>query len=160
MLDYSNMKHQKGQTLIEVLIAITLIVMVLITLVSALTLGIRNNKFARDATQAKDRSREAIEWIRNARAQMEWDAFYDMINDDGSPVTYCLQSLPGNTAATIALSDQACGATSYIPTTLFIRSATFTIVSVTEITAVVTVTWTDGGKTHQSTSTLILRNWL
>lgn len=154
------MKHQSGQTLIEVIIAIGLVVLVLITLVSALTLAIRNNQFAKDQVLARNYARESLEWLRSIRGQMEWESFYDMVNADAPPVTYCLPTLPATTVLAQALGNQACTATDVIPSTRYLRSIVLTAPSPTEIDAVVTVTWTDGSKTHQSKSTLLLKKWL
>lgn len=154
------MKHQSGQTLIEVIVAIGLVVLVLITLVSALTLAIRNNQFAKDQVLARNYARESLEWLRSLRNQMEWSSFYDMIVADAPPVTYCLPTLPATTTLAQALGNTVCSATDIIPSTRYQRSILFTAPATDEVDAVVTVQWIDGGKTHQSQSTLILRKWL
>ncbi|PWU22889.1 hypothetical protein C5B42_04875 [Candidatus Cerribacteria bacterium 'Amazon FNV 2010 28 9'] len=158
-----NRRTQSGQTLIEVIIALGLIVMVLITLVAALTLGFRNNQTAKEETLAKDRVREAIEWIRQLRTSMGWDAFYSMVNNDGSTVTYCLDTLPTSVAAAQALTNGQCGNLQPLSgTTNFYRDMTLTIVGTNadEIDVTVTVSWSSGGKNHDSTSTLNIKKWL
>lgn len=155
-----NRIHESGQTLIEVIIAIGLVVLVLLTLVSALTLAIRNNQFARDQVLARNRTRESLEWLRSLREQMGWDSFYEMVDQDSPPVTYCLIDHPIDVTSAIAMSSQACGSTEVISGTKFIRELVMTPNGADEITAVVTVSWTEGQKDHQSTSTLILRRWL
>lgn len=149
-----------GQTLIEVIIAIGLVVLVLLTLVSALTLAVRNNQFAKDQVLARNRSREALEWLRSMRDQMGFDAFYSMVQSDSPPVVYCLATLPSTTAGAIALGNQVCLPTDLVSGTKYVRSMTLTTPSVDEVDATVAVTWTDGGKTHQSQSTLYLKRWL
>lgn len=161
-MNHSMNHHQRerGQTLIEVIIAIGLVVLVLITLVSALTLAIRNNQFARDQVLARNRTRESLEWVRSVREQMGWDAFYTMISNDGSPAVYCLTALPTDIASITSLPNQPCSSTEVVSGTKYIRTMTMTLTSAEEIEIVVTVTWTEGGKDHQSMSTLIVRKWL
>jgi Tfp pilus assembly protein PilV len=153
-------KSQSGQTLIEVIVAVGLVVLVLLTLVSALTLAIRNNQFAKDQVLARNRSREALEWLRSLRDQIGWDSFLAMVESDGSPVTYCLDSIPSDSGASVNLSNQACSQSDLIPGTKYIRELVLTTISNEQIEAMVTVEWTEGGKDHQSQSTLILRKWL
>lgn len=146
--------RQSGQTLIEVIIAVGLVVLVLLTLVSALTLAVRNNQFAKDQVLARNRSREALEWLRNMRDQMGWDSFYAVISADGNPVDYCLPSLPADVTSMAALTNQVCTKTDVISGTKFVRDLVLTVVSVDEIDATVTVAWTEGSKDHSSNSTL------
>lgn len=150
----------RGQTLIEVIIAIGLVVLVLLTLVSALTLAIRNNQFAKDQVLARNRSRETLEWLRSLREQMGWESFLAMISSDSPPVDYCLTSLPSDVAGAIALSNQPCSRIDMVSGTKYVRDLVLDVVSNDEINAVITVRWTEGGKDHKSTSTLILKKWL
>lgn len=152
--------RESGQTLIEVIIAVGMVVLVLLTLVSALTLAVRNNQFAKDQVLARNRSREALEWLRSLRSQMEWNTFYNMISQDSPPVTYCLPTIPPDATTAIALENDECADTDVIPGTKYVRSVTLGTPTTDEINAMVTVTWTDGGKEHQSQSTVILRKWL
>lgn len=156
----SKFQFSKGQTLIEVIVAIGLVVLVLLTLVSALTLAVRNNTFAKDQVLARNRSREVLEWLRSTRDQMGWDAFISMINVDSPPVDYCLSTLPADIDATKAMSNQACSSSAVIPGTKYVRDLILNVVSDSEVDAQVIVSWTDGGKLHQSESTLILRQAL
>lgn len=149
-----------GQTLIEVIIAVGLVVMVLLTLVSALTLAVRNNQFAKDQVLARNRSREAQEWLRSLREQVGWETFYAMLVLDGFPVTYCLITLPTDFATAEALSSGSCTNLEVISGTKFIREMTINSPAADEAEAMVTVSWTEGGKTHQSKSTLILKKAL
>lgn len=154
------MKKQEGQTLIEVIVAVGLVVLVLLTLVSALTLAIRNNQFAKDQVLARNRSRETLEWLRNMRDQMGWDSFYAVITADGSLVDYCLPSLPSDPTGFTALGNGACTSTQVISSTSYVRDLVLTVVAPDEIDATVTIEWVQGGKTHSSTSTLQLKNTL
>lgn len=152
--------NRKGQTIVEVIIAIGLVTVVLLSLVSALTLALRNNQFAKDQVLAQNRSRETLEWWRSLRDQLGWDAFYTMVDEDSSPFTYCLTSLPGNLQDALALENDACGLTDVIPSTRFTRELEVAIISPDQIDVVVTISWIDGSKEHQSQSKLSLKKWL
>lgn len=152
---------RSGQTLIEILIAITLIVMVLLTLVAGLTLGIRNNRFAKDQVLAKDYTRAAIESLRDFRSQLGWEAFFAAVSADGQTSTYCLPTLPQTVAEFIALSNNVCLTSDVIPATTYKRDVQMTIPAgkTDEIQAKVRVLWMDGTKSHESTSTIVLKQW-
>lgn len=155
--------YQKGQTLIEVVIAVGLIVMVLTTLVAGLTLGIRNNRVAKDQAVAKDYTRAAQEWLRSMRDQGGWETFASVLRSHatGSTVRYCLRTLPDSLASFNSLTAGTCGAGQTVDGR-FTRQAVITLTggaNPTKAEAVVTVTWVDGTKTLTSTSTLTLYKW-
>ncbi|HSW90063.1 MAG TPA: type II secretion system protein [Patescibacteria group bacterium] len=143
---------ESGQTLIEILIAITLIVFVLTSLASGLSLGVRNSRFSANASTAKDRITEAQEWVRSVENQAGWESFYQMVSADNPPVTYCLTSLPTSVQEFDALIGSNCLPSETIPNTVFSRAMTLTVVSPTAIDSLVTISWIDSGKA-QSVST-------
>lgn len=154
--------HERGQTIIEVIIVIGLVVLVLITLVTGMVLGIRNNQTAKEQELAKNRTQEAIEWFRNLRDQMGWDSLQAMVSSQGNPVSYCLPTLPGTVAQAQALTNRSCLSSEYVQgTTLFYRTMVINLPlnSNTEMDVTVNVTWTEGGKSHASTATLVLQKW-
>ena len=154
-------KFESGQTLIEMIIAIGLVVLVLTTLVSALTLGIKNNRFAREQSQAKNYVREGTEWARSIRDRLGWESFYDMVAQDGNPVSYCLSSLPTTAQDAEELTNRICTSQETINNTVFRRTAFFSFGNTDkELTLTVTVDWNDGSAIHTSTSTIILRQWI
>jgi type II secretory pathway pseudopilin PulG len=153
-------QSERGQTLIEVIMAIGLIVLVLVTLVAGLSLGVRNNRFARDQVLAKDFVRQGQEWVRSQRDRLGWDSFYQEALANGSGTVYCMQSIP-DTFAELPSSD--CLSTQTISGTSFLRTLTLTLDTsdgTPQIQAQVTVDWNDGGKAHQSYSVFTLKQWL
>lgn len=152
---------QSGQTLIEVIIAIGLMVLVITTIVSGVVLSIRNNRYAKDQALSKEYVRETLEWLRSMRDQLGWDAFDATVRADGTTVQYCLDTLP-ETIAEFDAKVHSSTCTVTINGTPFVRSVTLTpaiVSSIHQITAVAVVSWTEGSKTFTSQSTLVLKEW-
>lgn len=148
------MKHNSGQTLIEVIIAVGLIVLVLTTLASGVAISVRNNRVAKDQAAAKESVREALEWLRSIRDQAGWETFYS-ISKTTTP--YCLKNLPADYKAFATTSNAQCGSNpNNLINSLFKRELTITKVSQTQIRADVTVSWSDGNRNLNSSSTITL----
>lgn len=154
--------HQAGQTLIEIIIAVGLVVLVLTSVSAGVAISVRNNRHAKSMEEAKQYTREGAEWFRRMRDQLGWDSFAQAVRGDGASITYCLPSLPQSGAEFIALNNQTCTATQVISGTVFNRSMVLTTSSGSipdTVTAVISVSWNDGGKQFASQSTLTLRRW-
>lgn len=154
-----------GQTLIEVIIAIGLVVLVMTSLVSGVALTVRNNRFARDQAQAKDYNRQTLEWIRAMRDQLGWETFVSILAADGTVTFYCLNfstPLPTTAAGFRALTNNG---TSTCPTDAnatvpFRRSLRLTLNAArSQVDAYSEITWEDGNRTHRSFSSVVLRRW-
>lgn len=155
------MKHNSGQTLIEVIIAVGLIVMVLTTLASGVAISVRNNRVAKDQAAAKESVREGLEWLRSIRDQAGWETFA-AITKESTTQWYCLDSLPATKELFNAKS--MTGSTCpVIPNTTFSRKMTtkknLTGGKVTSVAATVTVSWKDGDRDLSSNSTITLYQW-
>lgn len=68
-------KKNKGQSLLEVLIALSVIILVLTALVKVVTLSIRSTDYARNSSVATTYATEAMEKIRSFRDANSWTAF-------------------------------------------------------------------------------------
>lgn len=68
-------KSQKGQSLVEVLGALAVLVIVVLSLVAVNTRSVYNAAFARDQASATQHSQEVIEKIRVYREQNSWATF-------------------------------------------------------------------------------------
>ena len=153
----------RGQTLIEIIIAVGLIVLVLTTLASGLALGIRNNRVAKDQAIAKDYTREAQEWLRSMRDLAGWETFAGILraHASGNSLSYCLTTLPADLTTFNSTNRSTCS-TGQTVDGRFTRQVNITLVggaNPTQADAVVVVTWVDGTKTFTSTSTLTLYKW-
>lgn len=69
-----SMRNNSGQSLVEVLVAITMGVMLLSALVIATTKSIKSSRFARDKSQATHLAKQRIEELRNIRDEQGWGA--------------------------------------------------------------------------------------
>lgn len=149
----------RGQTLIEVIIAVGLIVLVLTTLASGIALGVKNNRYAKDAALSKEYVRESLEWLRSMRDNNGWETFANIIDNDTSTttVTYCLSALPTTPDGFNSLNGGNCSGQTIDGR--FTRQMVLTLAGAprpTRVTAVVTVSWVDGVKTFSSSSNLTL----
>lgn len=104
----SKMSSERGQSLLEVIVVMTVGVIVIGSLVFATIASLRNAQFAKNQTQATKLAQEAIEQVRSARARdgvikglqsadLKWndDSFWNLrINDTCSwPCYFKLASL-------------------------------------------------------------------
>jgi len=125
------MKKAKGQSLIEVVVAIGIVVIVIVALVAVTTVSVRNASFSRNQALATKYAQEAIEKIRDYRARVAWDIF---TNNCQNPPD--LPSIPSSFSRTISCSGSG---------------------DSREIK--VTVSWTDFKGTHKSELTTRLTKW-
>ncbi len=85
-----NLRKEKGQTLLEVLVALAVVVLVIVALIKATTYSLKGSDFSKTQALATRYAQEAIEWTR-AERDKSWDNLADRSSADGS--TYCLTSL-------------------------------------------------------------------
>ncbi len=78
-MSQNNHKFQKGQTLIEVLIAAAVVVMISVSLISASLISVKDSKFSQNQAVATDLSQKMIEEVRVERDKRitanRWDLF-------------------------------------------------------------------------------------
>ncbi len=125
----------KGQSLIEVLAALAVLMLVILSLVWITTVSIRNADFSKKQAQATSYVKEAMEKIRAYRDRNSWDVFKNNCGNASvmgisSPVPFSLTI----SCITIGGDDNK-----------------------REIT--VTVSWSDSKGTHQSKSTSYFTKW-
>lgn len=81
-------RKDKGQFLIELLVALTLSVMIIVAVVGLSAVSVKTAYRAKQDTQAKRLADEAIEWLRSKKKE-NWYSFYSKANGG----YYCLNSL-------------------------------------------------------------------
>jgi len=69
------MRDQAGQTLVEMVVAIAVLIVVILALLSITTTSIRNASFSRDQVLATKYAQEAMEKVRSWRDQNSWNDF-------------------------------------------------------------------------------------
>lgn len=136
-------RKTRGQSLIEVLIALSVVVLVILALITVTTISVRNATFAKNQSLATEYAQETIEKIRGYRNQNSWVDF----------VTNCTNKaamgLP-DPSSPFVLSDPACN----IPET------TNPCVEADRRCEVkVTISWDDAKGTHQTVLTTYLTEW-
>lgn len=139
--------RDKGQSFFEVIIALALISIVLITIVALASTSIRASVFSRNQTTAQRYTQQASEWLR-AEKDADWTGFKVHANTP----SWCLDSL-------YWLKSGDCSEFDLISGTIFIRSVTFTVNPDTSINTDLRTQWTDAQGTHTAATTIIFANW-
>lgn len=128
-------KNQKGQSLIEVIVALAVAVIVILALVRVTVTSIRNANFAKNRASATKYAQETIEKVRGYRDQADWSTFTSTFTD-GCQSPPGLDPLPPQFNRTIEC---------------------FGSDDMREVK--VTVSWTDAQGDHSSELTTRLTNW-
>lgn len=132
----SNKTQIKGQSLLEVIAALAVVLLVVIALVKAVVTAVKSSDYAKKTAQASSYAQEGMENMRAYR-DVSWTVFWaaaDSVNrglSGSTPSGSCPQSTPnlGNT---------------------FIRCAKLEQVGPDKVKASLTVSWTDSSGTHKS----------
>jgi Tfp pilus assembly protein PilV len=131
------MKNNSGQTLIEVLLAVAVLIIFLVSMVSVVTHSIANSEFAKNKSLASKYVEEGLEKARAARDQsVDWQTFRTTYNGD------------------VTISPA--------PPSPFVRTATFTDDELdpdNKKRIVVKVTWTDAKGDHVTQGITYLTRW-
>lgn len=141
------MSNNKGQSIFEVIVAVALISLILITLVGLATLSIAASTFSRNQTEAARFTQQASEWLR-----AEKDSGWTNFSTHAATKYWCLDSLTWNKPTTCSASDLISG-------TIFTRSLIFTINADGSIQADVSTNWTDAKGTHTAPTSVVFTNW-
>ena len=80
-----------GQTLVEILVAVAMVVLVLVAVVGRSVDSVRNSIFSRNQILATRFAQEGVEWTRSQRDRLGWNALVSALDSD--PVTYCVLAL-------------------------------------------------------------------
>ncbi len=143
------LKNQKGQSLFEVIVALGIITLVLITLLNLATLSIKHSTSAKNLNQATDLTQSALEWLRSER-DLSWTNF----STNAQTPVWCILNLSFQ-SATVG----KCGANAFIASTVFKREITFGIIDADNIDTTVTTYWNDGSGYHEAKSITTFTNW-
>lgn len=128
------MKNSKGQSLIEVIAGLAVMMIVILSLVTVTTVSVRNASFSRNQMLATKYAQEWIEEARNLRETQTKEVFF--------------------TGSSCDIAHQP------ILQTVFSRERTCSLSPDGEtIEVIVTVSWSDAQGTHESKLTTELTNW-
>jgi len=146
------LKSQTGQSLIEVLFSLSIVLLVIVALVRATTVSMKGSDFSKNQTLATKYAQEAIEWIRGERDR-SWNEIWSRTDS-----TFCLNFDP----PTSWPGPSSCGSDFDLKGGKFKREAILTTVTkgtITEIEVKVIVTWQDAGGDHDAQIVTYLSNW-
>jgi len=144
-------KYLSGQSLFEVMFAVAVAAIIMMSVVSLSKQTISSSDFSKNNSLASRYSQEATDWIRGERDD-DWVVFFNR----------------ASTSPTICLNDLAWGGSPPCPDMTgshFNRSVTLQQVDldgnpgVESVEAEVVVTWTDGRGMHQVSNISRFTNW-
>jgi len=124
----------KGQSLYEVIIALGVMIIVIVSLLSLASNSVKNARLSRTRTLATRHSQETLEWLRNQRDQ-DWDDFYSQTNQN----IWCIISDPPSWESPSKSGD--CNTDDIIQGSLFSREVEFSQIDANNIKATVRVFW-------------------
>lgn len=139
-----------GQSLFEVIIALGISALVIVTLVALVSAAIRNATFSKNKTEASRYAQEAVEWLRTQR-----DKDIGEFKEKTVLINWCLVTLAWDKA-------NKCSSDDYVGTTRFIREVEFdsSISSgKTAITANIKVYWEDSSGLHETMVSTNFSDW-
>ena len=159
MQSFRQICDQTGQSIIEVLIATGVVALVMTAMMAAMTLSLQNSSQARYRSLATKLGQEGVESFRQFRDSMGWEAFYSVINSQGTG-TYCLNSLPTSEEQLSSLDSGECEEYGISRTGInFKREGYIRIVDPDKIELEVNVFWLDGTKEKNTLVDVELTNW-
>lgn len=166
-------RTDSGQTLVEVLIAVAIVTLVLVTSIAGLTLVTRNRRYSSQEALATKYNQEALEWLRRQRDSYGWRAFFELLSAASGGSQYVTLCLPSSLTSSVTLENicsvgQCYGTESSCSDNFTLQNQTSTrkmnvdLLNLSQADAVevsAVISWADGGKTHSSEATLRLREW-
>jgi len=141
---------QSGQSLFEVVVALAISALIIVTLVSLVSNSIQNATFSKNKALATSYAQEATEWLRGQR-----DTDVNTFEANALTPTWCLQDLSWRNTG-------SCDTGEEIASTPFTREVNFTVDTVsgkTVVEADIYVFWTDSLGLHQVVSATNFSDW-
>ena len=154
-----NSHSEDGFTIVEILVAVSVVAMVMTAVVSGVSFSIKNTRFANEKSVAIRYAQEALERMRLVRDEIGFAGLAEMVNQDGNPSNYCFPSLPENASEFEALSGSGCAPNgNEIPGTIYTRSVEVSVVGNT-LELVSRVDWVESSGVRSSIQRLTFYNW-
>ena len=142
-----------GQSLVEVVLALGLITLIMVTVVAAASISITNSSFSKNQTLSTRLSETTLEWLRGERNE-NWENFLFQALSEGTEQTRCFTTLSWENSK---LGN--CGSAEYISDTFLKREVDFYLVNESAVGVTVRIYWIDAGGYHEVSSSTYLTNW-
>lgn len=156
------MKDQRGQSVLEILIATAFVAVVLVGLLVLGTNSLKSTSYSRNLNQASDYANQGVDWLRNMRQTLGWNVLKDIFDEDtpGTSLTYCLNTLPDSESELRAFVSASCVPETYISATTFWREATIDLESIGQgVIAITITTFWQNTITHDASVQIKLTQW-
>jgi type II secretory pathway pseudopilin PulG len=98
MIFFIKSKKSGGQSLLELLVALTLIMLVVVAVVGLAAVSIKASYFAKRETASKRYAEEAMEWLREYKKNNWHDLLANKADADPGDIDFCLNNLNFSTA--------------------------------------------------------------
>lgn len=160
-------KKNKGQSLLEVLIALSVIILVITALVRVVTLSIRSTDYSRNTSVAATYAIDGMEKIRSFRDSMSWTNFTALATFSNVPkfITGSTTSNDYNTKSCpdpIVKGNFTDGNSSNLIENTFFRCSLLTSTGTlpdNNIKATITVYWLENNEVKNSVNVSYFYNW-
>lgn len=134
-------KNNWGQTLFEVVVAVSVAVLIITGILTAVVLSSANAEFARRQAEATRYAQEAMEWLRLERDN-SWSSFFGHVN---TTPAWCLKTPSWNDPPLLP-----CGQSDVIANTSYWREVRFARIDDNSYDVSVTVFWQDAKERRHS----------
>lgn len=132
-----------GQSLIELLVALTLMMLLVVAVVGLATVSVKTSYFAKKETAAKRYAEELVEWLREQK-KSDWTSFlFDKSTTEGQ--VYCFNTSPIASWPSVGVCSNATLDGMYKREVTLSRSLDNSSVVVT-----VVVSWEDSSGLHET----------
>jgi len=140
----SNMNRQSASTLVEVLVAVSIIALVLTAVSAMISMSVKLSDNNEKNQLALQKAQEALEFFRKERAINSWYGFSTPFNNNAH---YCISSLPEEVASIsaklgVCADDDVLEAARY----KFKREVVIEFDSTDSLSVQIDVQWSDGNK--------------
>lgn len=149
--------RSSAQSLFEVLLAVSVASVVLVSVVSLTTRSTAITASSRNQSLATRYAQEAFDWIKNERlALVSWELFLDTYTEESSPKIFCLNASP-----ITSFSSGACmaGAGFVNSNTPFIRQISLVRENSEIVYIEIKVTWDEAVGTRRVLQATRITNW-
>lgn len=154
--------HRSGQSILEVVIATTLISMGVIAALSLTNQSQKSSNYAKSLDAATAYNNQAADYLRNQKNQLGYATLAEKFTSEssGGVAHYCLVTLPSDSSSFLALNSGVCSDTDMIQGTSFLRDLVVDVSNVSTgiIPITITTSWGDSS-TRRAVLNMEISQW-